>query len=165
MCSLQDHKGHIMEHITLDFINQFKDQLLKMSTMSEDTITRLWGLCDFNYYLHFADKFLVNRKSPFAFCKDCDPGNQQKLLGYYSISSKREKELIEFFAWIKNGLCIIDLKNLEDPDVSPDNLCELIQQNEIIFFYGISDSSKQRLINKYNKEHVDRYNSFIKSKK
>jgi len=88
------------------------------------------------------------------------------MLDYFSFVEIDASELIEFFAWIANGLGSYDITVLEFNDFN-DELCQrstYVQKwsaNQVTFFFDLSEKVKLDLINRYNKECVDAYNDML----
>jgi hypothetical protein len=78
------------------------------------------------------------------------------------VSYKEARDLIEFFGWIKCGLCPIDLISIFNLESIPSNHRELFKKNEIEFFYSLSLDQQNRLIDRYNRECVDKYNQYMR---
>ena len=106
--------------------------------------------------------------------KGCDPCNQEALLRYFfGANCMKVAELVEFFAWITNGLGAYDVfemdrkNHLTDPayinmsiDDSP--LVNIWKRNtNVIFFFLLSTGLQQSLIERYNNDCVNRYNEMI----
>lgn len=176
----------MLKYITIKWLEEFKPQLMEMSNMDEKIVQKIFGGNletlieeDYNSIHLLKNQDVLSAKmvfrfrngggSPFQLCKGCDPGNQQRVLSHYNIilRSVEERDLIEFFGWIRCGLGIVDLMELQDlkniSDVYSTDMCKLFGENEIKFFFGISLEYQLKLINRYNKECVDTYNLYIKN--
>ena len=170
-----------MEHVALNFIKSHYKELNVISQIKENTIQRIWGansdekLDDIYTYNMPLYKKMVFRfrntitspfknPSPFQFVKQVDPGNQRKFMSYFGIHNN-ERDLIEFFGWLRCGLGVYDISELQQlnsiEEVYETEMYKLFIQNEIIFFFGINDEYKQKLIDRYNSECIDRYNNLM----
>jgi hypothetical protein len=148
-----------------------------MSKMSEQDVIKMWGgpddfdlekiqyRWDAPLYEKMLWRFRQNNGSPFAFCHSCDPSNMLRPLDYYNIYNNRNKDLIEFFAWIKNGMGIIDFYDLFDANMTMkhDQITEIFpyknwKVNEIVFFLNLTVPIQEKIIDKYNINCVDSYN-------
>lgn len=192
-----------MQHITRKWIYEYKDQFIKMSNITEFDIQKMWihsgeeELTEFSeiendlktgayknmrpLYQKMIFRFLIASRSPSRLAKQIDPVNRQRFLEYFNIYDYRGDELIEFMAWIINGLGSYDIINLiqftgKYDDIAleallnfPDNLEEtaeykLWKTNEIVFFFGMNEKIQNVLIDQYNKNCVDTYNKMISDK-
>lgn len=173
----------MMTHITLSFIYKYHKQLERLSAMKEDDIRALWiqpnedpdiSSLQYNYNIPLYQKMIFRfrqcEQSPFRFCNQIDPGNQSRMMSYYQIYDDNERQLINFFAWLKNGLGIYDLYKLDESstsieEIEKSQIYQLWKVNEIIFFSNINDNKKSLLVDRYNKDCIDKYNQYIRSNK
>lgn len=168
----------MMQRITFAFINKYRTQLNQMSDMKEVDIRALWmqpgedpdiSNLQYNWNIPLYQKMIFRfrqcEQSPFRFCNQIDPGNQGRMLSYYHIYDDNEKQLINFFSWLKNGIGQYDLYELDRTltnlnEIDQSNLYQLWKINEIKFFFGIDRQKQLILINRYNVECIDRYNNY-----
>jgi len=173
----------MMQHITFDFINRYRKQLNQISEMKEEDIRAMWiqpgessdiSNLQYNWSIPLYQKMIFRfrqcEQSPFRFCNQIDPNNQGRVMSYYKIYDDFSNQLINFFAWLKNGLGIYDLFELDGTleqikDIEKSQLYQLWKINEIKFFFGINGQKKNRLINRYNVECIDSYNRYIQGDK
>ena len=121
------------------------------------------------------------------FVHQLTPGNQNQVLHYFDLTmdisqlaeyilnkegpfhSLYSRDLIEFFAWIANGLGSYDIVMLEFNDFN-DELLENSSfvnnwtSNQIEFFFELGLEQQERLLTRYNRECVDSYNDLISNK-
>lgn len=172
-----------MRRVTLEWINEHRTELDKMSKMTEFDIQNMWiqdgenRLSDFGHLQYRWDAPLFQKmifrywnakKSPSRLATQIDSGNRQRMLTYFGIFDLNENDLVEFFAWLKNGLGVYDLYELHGGLPSTDAvkdtvLFKLWNINEIVFFFGINKTLQTILMTRYNKECVDSYNAMIKN--
>jgi len=144
--------------------------------MKEEDVRALWilpgedpDISDLKYhwniplYQKMIFRFRQCEQSPFRFCNQIDPVNQDRMMSYYQIYDLFEKQLINFFSWLKNGLGVYDLYELDGMKYNTNELsqsAQLWKVNEIKFFFGIDRQAQTVLINRYNKECIDKYNQY-----
>jgi hypothetical protein len=170
-----------MKRITIDWLNQFKPQLVKLSNMTECDIRNIWILpnesrdvdlttIEYSYNAPLYQKMIFRYRqceySAPGFFRQIDVFNQQRMLDYFSLIEIDACELVEFFAWIKNGLGSYDLTVLEFNEFTNElcqrsNYVQKWKANQVTFFFDLSDQLKLSLIYRYNKECVDAYNEMI----
>ncbi|MCJ7637199.1 MAG: hypothetical protein MUO21_06880, partial [Nitrososphaeraceae archaeon] len=76
------------------------------------------------------------------------------------------RELIEFFAWIANGLGAYDIVMLEFNDFSDElhqksTYIPKWRKNQITFFFELPVTIQASLLARYNEECVDAYNEIV----
>lgn len=165
-----------MDYITLDWINNNKIGLLHLALLCENDIKNLWiqnidedvenlqtlvYRYDAPLYQKMIWRFRNCKNNPCVFFIQIDPSNQNYLIQkYFGYSSRyyNNKQLLEFFAWIKNMLGEYDLRDL-DKSGQLINLWK--NNNEIDFFFMANILVQNNLISRYNRECVDRYNEII----
>jgi len=167
-----------IKQITLEWLNRFKPQIVKLGAMTKSDIRNIWILpserrdidlstIEYHYNAPLYQKMIFRysncKFSAPSFFRQIDPFNQQRMLDYFSFVEIDASELIEFFAWIANGLGSYDITVLEFNDFN-DELCQKStyvqkwQDNQVTFFCDLPEQVKLDLINRYNKECVDAYN-------
>lgn len=169
-----------LKYITYESLSEQKQRLEKMSAMTEFDIQVIWResyeqKCDdfkdlvYNYDIPLYQKMIFRFRhaemSPSKFIKQLDPVNQQRILSYLQIY---DTQLVEFLAWLKNGIGIFDLHSMQTEvssidDVENTQLYKFWSKNEIVFFFAIDKILQDTLITRYNKECVDTYNEMITS--
>ena len=173
-----------LHHITQEWLGRYKTQIMNLSDMTEDDIRKIWirpgedpnvdlSTIVYNYDIPLYQKMIFRYRhcshSAPAFFRQIDPGNQMRMLAYFLLFGHNVRELIEFFAWIANGLGAYDIVMLEFNDFSD----ELHQQstyipkwkkNQITFFFELPEGIQASLLARYNKECVDAYNEIIDKK-
>lgn len=172
-----------MQSISFNFINKYHKQLDQISKMRKEDIRALWiqsgessdiSNLQYNYDIPLYQKMIFRfrqcEQSPFRFCNQIDPVNQSRMMFYFKIYDDNENQLINFFAWLKNGLGPYDLFELDGTldqvkDIEKSQLYQLWKINEIKFFFGINEQKRNLLINRYNKECIDTYNRYIQGDK
>lgn len=172
-----------MQHITFDFINKYSKQLNQLSEMKEEDVRALWiqpgespdiSNLQYNWNIPLYQKMIFRfrqcEQSPFRFCNQIDPVNQSRMMSYYQIYDDYGNQLINFFAWLKNGLGVYDLFELDGTldqikDVDKSQLYQLWKINEIKFFFGIDEQKRCLLIDRYNADCIDNYNRYIRGNK
>jgi hypothetical protein len=108
-------------HITSGQLSSQRAQLVAFSEFGEEDIRKVWGslgsstktddLAQLQYdpagpLCHkLIFRFRQYDRSPSRFAHGIDPGKQQFILFRYRL----ERDVVEFFAWLKNGLGIYDL--------------------------------------------------------
>lgn len=163
-----------MQHITFGIVYQLAEELNHISDMKEEDVRDIWiqpyenfdiTSLQYNYNIPLYQKMIFRfrqcEQSPFRFCSQLDPNNQFRMLSYYKIYDDN-KQLINFCSWLKNGIGIHDLYELDGAlnkidDINQSELYQLWKINEIKFFFGINYNKQLSLINKYNKECIDAY--------
>lgn len=169
-----------LHQITIESLNKHKDDLINLSNIDEFKIRDIW--------YHSGDIYLDNfvkieydfdiplyQKMIFRYrnggnlatrlYQGLDPGNRNRLLLNYNLYYSDNNELMEFLAWIANGLGIIDIINLEGISYNDKLNSQYIpkwRQNEIKFFFDLDVIKQQLLIDRYNKDCVDQFNNRYK---
>ena len=118
---------------------------------SEEKVTNFTEL-EYRYdaplYQKMIFRFRNCQNSPCGMIYQCDPVNQGYItrhFGFYQGS----KDLISFFAWIKNSLGLYDIKNMESlfgQDI--ENLWRT--KNEVDLFFAVNENLQRHLIKGYN---------------
>jgi hypothetical protein len=173
----------MMQQMTLSFISKYHKQLDRLSEMKEEDVRALWiqpgddpdiSNLQYNWSIPLYQKMIFRfrqcEQSPFRFCNQIDPVNQSRMMSYYQIYDDFNRQLIDFFAWLKNGLGVYDLYELDGSldsieEIEKSIIYQLWKVNEIKFFFGISHSMQMSLINRYNKDCIDKYNQCIRGNK
>ena len=167
-----------MKHITLEQLNRYKEKLVAFSNITEENIRSIWikdgedpnvdlTTIEYNWDIPLYQKMIFRfrncNKSAPAFFRQIDPGNQQRMLWFFILFGLRDNEIIEFFAWIANGLGVYNITKLEFDDyneqlVTQSTLVPKWRENQITFFFDLDEDKKANLIKEYNKDCVDKYN-------
>ena len=170
-----------MQHLTNDKINRYKKELVKLGHMTEQDIQNIWiksgeekttDLSIIEYHwnspLYYKMIFRLRNceRSGPRFFRQIDPCNQRVMLDYFSLFSRECSEILEFFAWIANGLGSYNITMLEFNDyneelIEKSNYVKLWKENQIDFFFELPDLLKNKLIDQYNKDCVDSYNEMM----
>lgn len=89
---------------------------------------------------------------------DCDPNNRQRLLNYFKLGN--EWQYVEFFHWMRNSLSVVDIVHLEKgkiddvKELETSDHAKLWKNNEIVYFYFLSQNKQEALIFRYNEEVI-----------
>lgn len=166
--------------IRLDKLQDYKQKLLQISELDEFTIRDIWRLDDETCLSDFRDmkyhwniplyqkmifRFWQADHMASKFYRGLDPGNQNMLLNHFNVSWKEFHQIIEFFAWISNGLAIFEINKMDCNGAKDYKSSEYVQKwrkNDVVFFFWIPENQQKDLIKRYNKECVDRFNDMIK---
>lgn len=177
-----------MKHITLPWLSRHELHLKQISLMSEEDIRTIWikpsedksvdlSTITYNYDIPLYQKMIFRFRqcslSAPRFFQQIDPGNQQVMLCHFVhnyVTIKELQELMEFMAWISNGLGIYDVTRLEFNEYSEElvqqsTFVKLWQANQVTFFFGLSEEKKLELLKRYNIDCVDSYNQLINADK
>lgn len=154
-----------MYHITLDLINEKRDNLNALSTLNEYAIQKMWrlsseeeldGFIDLKYdyraplYQKMVFRFWQNKCSPSAFWNALDPSNRQLLAYRYNSGDKESEKLLNFFAWINNYFTREGLLALFCGDVPSPNVDKIADMNEIKLFFFLDRKSRAKIVDNYN---------------
>lgn len=179
-----------LQHITTQWLTNQREKLLEFSGLTEETIRDIWGgsesikdedLTKIKYrddcplYHKMIFRFRQYDRSASRLANTIDLNNKTRLLFRYRLEG--QAEIIEFLAWIKNGLGIYDLYTLAQPDLEePESSGEeydldhfrdspfhqIWKINEIRWFFDLPIKAQNQLIERYNTECVDAYNRRIR---
>lgn len=163
-----------MKRITQAWLTKFKPQIINLSNMTEDDIRSIWiqpnestdvdlSKIEYNYDIPLYQKMIFryrncNHSAP-SFFRQIDPYNQRRMLAWFLLFEIDASELIEFFAWIANGLGSYNITVLEFNDFSEELLqkstyIQKWKNNQVTFFLDLPEQIKLNLIDQYNKECV-----------
>lgn len=152
--------------ITIEQILKYKDVFSKMAKITESDIREIFihlretKLETFKDLVYAYDAPLYQKMifrlrncegSPSRFYHQIDYSNQDKFASYFGIYGNEFHVIMEFMAWIKNGLGLCDLEEIGDTPEQIDEYTKLWEKNELYFFFGVSDKWERELINRYNK--------------
>src|SRR5436190_22915826 len=122
-----------LRHITFKWLNKYKNQLLNLSNIDEFKIRDIWIKQDDQYLDNFSNlqynfeiplyqkmifRYRNGNKLSTRLYQGLDPCNKTRILYNYGLYYEDAHELMEFLAWIANGLGIYDILKLEDKDYS-----------------------------------------------
>lgn len=165
-----------MRHISLDWINKYKDNLINFSNITEYDIQDIWhnpsepfltdfSLLQYDYDIPLYQKMIFRYRNGYNLATNlyqgCDPCNKRKLLYHFDMLYDNIYEIIDFFAWISHGLGPYHIKELKPADEN-DNYLLKWKANNIEFYFSLSDDLQIKLVNKFNKTCIDKYNDYIK---
>ena len=156
------------KHIKQTEINNLKSKLLNFAHITEQDIRDVWRkpneelVNDFskivyNYSVPLYQKMIFrfrneNKSAPMLY-KGCDPGNQRQLMTYFGLYSFDDiSNVIEFMAWIKYS-CYTSREYVNE------NVWK--STGEIDLYFMLNEDQQTNLINEYNKDIVDKFNSDI----
>ena len=171
-----------MKHITLEDLNLHKEKLVKLSYMTKTDIRNIWITVDEDknvdlesieyhwsipLYQKMIFRFINCDMSVPQFFHQIDICNQGSMLYYFKFFAYDSRELVEFFAWIANGLgayniCLLQFDKYDEELCQNSSFVKLWKENQITFFFGLNEKKQNDLIDQYNKEEVDAYNKMIK---
>lgn len=164
-----------MKHITHALINKYKTNILNLSHITEAEIRDIWHnpgeeyLTDFTSLIYDFDiplyqkmifRFRNGSNLAVILYQGCDPSNKRRILYTYNMFYEEVSDLMEFFAWIANGLGIHHINIIAQNDGDDFDYVTKWKENNIEFFFSLTDSEQNKLINQFNKECVDAYNDF-----
>lgn len=154
-----------MWNVNLEQFHENKDIFLKMSTMTELDVQIIYKnhneplINDFTQLVYHYDAPLSHKMiwrfrncehSPSRFYHQIDPICRANFLRYFNIHTENFDKLMEFTAWLKNGLGDYDIRNLASDEAVFIELKKLWDINELIFFFSIPLRLQKLLIKKYN---------------
>jgi hypothetical protein len=183
-------------NISYKDVMEFKVPMERFAQITEEDIRKVWGGSDmkladlvYKWDLPLGDKMIFRfrgqaQKSPFCLCKQIDGGNQGRLLRYFGfkIYGFLGKRLIEFMAWIKNGLAGYSIDEIfsseriscDETDVLPQDPLSIVldyvsidyvsiwhNNNEIQFFFLLDVSDRCKLIQYYTSHILKVYASTV----
>ena len=160
--------------------------------MTEEDIRTIWiegnedpnvdlATIEYNYDIPLYQKMIFRfrncRFSVPQFYHQIDPGNQRVMLLHYckeelmqltlQLTCTNDNEIMEFVAWLANGLGSYDITMIEFDHFSQElieksTFVKLWQKNQVEFFFGLPEEKKLDLLKRYNKECIDSYNELIR---
>jgi hypothetical protein len=174
-----------MKHLTLEQLSSKRDNLMKFSTINEQDIQKVWRQNSEKEYDNEELKELKYSWDLPLFCKiifrlrqegcctglfrGLDPGNQSILLRYFGLSWEEGHPLVEFLHWTRYSLgpydiCILEFGEYNEQLIKKCSYVEKWRTNEITFFFFVlNEQQREKLIKRYNKDSVDRYNDLVSS--
>lgn len=183
-----------MKQVTLDLLEKYKQLFLKISYMTENDIRNIWikgdedenvdlATIEYNYDIPLYQKMIFRFRncqlSAPRFYHQIDPGNQRVMLLHFckdelieltlQLTCTKDNEIMEFLAWLANGLGIYDIVIIEFDNYNNElsdksTFVKLWQKNQVEFFFGLTQDKQISLVKRYNKECVDSYNELQKDR-
>lgn len=94
-------------HITLAWLNSKKEELFSFGDIDEKTIYEMWNYegKEFPVSHDMIRRFRQYGSSPCCLASAINSPDRDRLLWRYGL----ERQIMEFFAWLKNGLGIYDV--------------------------------------------------------
>ena len=169
-----------LKRISLDQLVDYHQKLKQFSHLNEYNIRDIWKLSDevtvddlhdLKYhsnsplYQKMIFRFRHSDRITSKFYRGLDPYNQEILLTHFNMNRKEYHDYIEFFAWISNGLSIVEINKMDHDGVKDYKSSDYVQRwkrNDIEFFFWLPTNQQKSLIGRYNRECVDRFNEMIK---
>jgi adenosine deaminase len=152
----------LMEQLSLDELDKYKDNVCKLSAITSDQIKKIWmeetdddiNLEKARYevngplYLKMYHR-LKNEKNVFGLYNGCDPFNRSKLANYFGI---KNQSIIIFFAYLKFNLSTFDIEN---------EFRDIYKKDVVEYYYLLPKHLQTELITKFNIVWVDEHNKAI----
>lgn len=171
-----------MKHISIEWINLYKQNLITFSNITEMDIRDIWirkgdiyvdnfSELEYDYDIPLYQKMIFRYRNgnnlATRLFQGCDPCNKRRLLNNFNMIYENTHELIEFFAWISNGLGVYNILEFEKEEISENHMDYVKEwrKNDIEFFFLLSSKVQNQLIQRYNKECIDEYNKMLKKLK
>ena len=170
-----------INYITKDWISTYAKKLHHFSNITEDDIQNIWiqdgdkRIKNYSKMVYTSNMpifkkmifhFALSNRSACSFWIKQSIYNKLILLKYFGMDYEETRELIDFFHWItqKNWLYILsqlDNRITIDNFMSSEYFTYMKNYDQINFFWLLDPEKQQRVIDIYNENVVDLYNSFI----